>query len=118
MPLADALQIKGQYKSACIISSIAAWWAIILMIFFKSLFPSDSIGFSILDKINPNTDPAESLVRLPSIGPARAELIIEYRSGGLRSFTDPDDLQNIRGIGPKTVDKIGPWLYFSSSDDN
>lgn len=117
MPLADDQQIQSQYKSACITSSVSAWLAVIAIISYVTYLPSDFQSVSVLDKINPNKDPLQSLVRLPSIGPARAELIIEYRSGG-DFYASPSDLENIRGIGPKTVDKIGPWLYFKDSEDN
>lgn len=64
--------------------------------------------------VNPNTADFESLVRLPSIGPARAKAIIEYRrqTDGA-AFENADDLQKIKGIGPKTVDKIRDYLYFN-----
>jgi len=57
----------------------------------------------------------ESLVRLSGVGPATAESIIEYRQDtpdGKEAFTKPADLQSIKGIGPKTVEKIEPWLSF------
>jgi competence protein ComEA len=67
------------------------------------------------DKINPNTATIASLVRLPNIGPKRAEVIVEYRetldSGG-PAFGRSADLEKIKGIGPKTSRKIQPWLCF------
>ena len=70
----------------------------------------------ILDgKINPNKACAASLVRLPNIGPKRAEAIIEYQRNvdpATPAFQQSADLEKIKGIGPKTVEKIGPWLYF------
>lgn len=66
------------------------------------------------EKINPNTADAASLVRLPHIGPARAQAIIEYRdSAGATRFTCPADMEKVRGIGPKTVEQIEPWLAFN-----
>ena len=66
-------------------------------------------------KINPNKASAASLARLPNIGPKRAEAIIEYREAvgsETPAFQRCADLEKIKGIGPKTVEKIGPWLCF------
>jgi competence protein ComEA len=77
---------------------------------------TDSIYNPILEgKINPNEAAAASLMRLPNIGPKRAEAIIEYResvNSESPSFQQSADLEKIKGIGPKTVEKIGPWLCF------
>ncbi|MEN8126214.1 MAG: helix-hairpin-helix domain-containing protein [Planctomycetota bacterium] len=66
-------------------------------------------------RINPNTASVASLVRLPGIGKARAMDIIHYRQNhkheGL-AFASTRELQNIRGIGPKTAHKMSPWLTF------
>jgi len=67
------------------------------------------------DRINPNTAETESLVRLPGIGPRRAEVIVEYRKRfdlGRTAFRRAADLENVRGIGPVTAGKIQPWLCF------
>ncbi|MBW7991204.1 MAG: hypothetical protein FVQ84_14470 [Planctomycetes bacterium] len=69
-------------------------------------------------RVNPNYAPIESLVRLPGIGVSRAGAIVEYREkfgdadGGNPVFQSSNDLQKIRGIGPKTVQNIGEWLKF------
>ncbi|HIJ54226.1 MAG TPA: helix-hairpin-helix domain-containing protein [Planctomycetes bacterium] len=70
------------------------------------------------EKINPNDTPIASLVRLPGIGISRAEAIVAYRGNfskedsNSRAFRDCDDLQKIRGIGPKTAQNISEWLKF------
>lgn len=67
--------------------------------------------------VNPNIAGMDSLVRLPGIGPSRAGAIIDYRNqvDGV-AFENAGDLQKIKGIGPKTVEKIGDYLYFT--DEN
>ena len=69
----------------------------------------------IQDRINPNTACEASLVRLPGIGTGRAGAIIEYRQKdtvGPRAFNTAEDLQNIKGIGPKTAGGVEPYLRF------
>ena len=69
-------------------------------------------------RINPNRAPLASLMRLPGVGVARAEAIIEYRQGfggedgESPAFQNGDDLQKVSGIGPKTVQNISEWLKF------
>ena len=69
-------------------------------------------------QINPNDAPIESLVRLPGVGPGRAGAIITYRekfnekNSGSVAFQNCDDLQKIKGIGPKTVQNVSEWLKF------
>ena len=69
------------------------------------------------DRINPNDAPVASLVRLPGIGPGRAEAIVAYRkefvkTAGKRAFESCDDLQEVKGIGPKTAEGLREWLKF------
>lgn len=57
-------------------------------------------------RVNINTASAATLDEcLPGIGPAYAQRIIEYREahGGFKSI---EEIQEVRGIGPKTFEKI------------
>lgn len=56
-------------------------------------------------KININTAGAAELDRLPGVGPALAERIIQYRTEN-GPFAKPEDIQNVSGIGPKTFEKM------------
>lgn len=51
--------------------------------------------------ININTATLTELESLPSIGPVMAQLIVDGRPYG-----EVDDLLNVKGIGPATLDKI------------
>jgi competence ComEA-like helix-hairpin-helix protein len=67
--------------------------------------------------INPNEATLGSLMRLPGVGRSRAQEIIRYRTAfeaenGLRAFECPADLMEVKGIGPKTAEKMAPWLEF------
>ena len=55
--------------------------------------------------VNINTASASQLDSLPGIGPAYAQRIIDYRNanGGFKSL---EEIQNIKGIGPKTFEKL------------
>jgi hypothetical protein len=73
------------------------------------------------NRIDPNTAGVDSLARLPGIGPTRAGQIVAYRErfaaehDGAPAFTRPEDLAVIKGIGPKTVAKLAPYLAFPSA---
>ncbi len=76
-------------------------------------------------RIDPNTATWTELTRLPRVGESIAKRIVEYRenqrsagTGGTATrpvFTCPQDLDQVRGIGPKTVELIAPHLKFAES---
>jgi hypothetical protein len=71
------------------------------------------------ERINPNTASVASLVRLPGVGRARAMDIVHYRDHHQQdgsAFGLPQDMENIKGIGPKTARNISPWLVFEESE--
>lgn len=56
-----------------------------------------------------NRATAEEFERLPMIGPAKARTIAETRKK-LGGFATIDQLDQVPGIGPKTVDRLRPYL--------
>ncbi len=56
-------------------------------------------------KININTADVQELTKLTGIGPAKAERIIALRQE-LGKFTSIQDLLQVKGIGPKTLEKM------------
>ncbi|UCG32768.1 MAG: helix-hairpin-helix domain-containing protein [Phycisphaerales bacterium] len=76
-------------------------------------------------KINPNTAEWWELDELPGIGEVKARAIVayreEYRSAALAAnpraepspaFQKPEDLAQVKGIGPATVEKMRSMLTF------
>lgn len=69
-------------------------------------------------RINPNTAPWWELTALPRVGEITAKNITAYRDGLLADdpnsvpFRAAHDLQKVRGIGPKTVERLRPHLKF------
>lgn len=59
--------------------------------------------------LNLNSATAEQLDDLPGIGPALAERIIAYRAEH-GAFTRVDQLNDVKGIGEKTLEKLRPQL--------
>ena len=59
--------------------------------------------------ININTAPASELMRLPGVGQATADKIINYRisSGGFKQI---EEIMNVSGIGEKTFEKMKQFI--------
>jgi DNA uptake protein ComE-like DNA-binding protein len=74
--------------------------------------------------INPNTASWQMLTCLPAIGEVKARRIVRYRREEATGpdqpntpvFKKPADLEAVYGIGPKTVQKISPYLKFPPSE--
>lgn len=56
-------------------------------------------------RININTAGEEELEQLDGIGPVLAQRIVDRRAA-VGTFTCPEDLLEVRGIGPKTLEKM------------
>jgi competence ComEA-like helix-hairpin-helix protein len=59
--------------------------------------------------VNLNTATAEELQQVPGIGPATAEKILQARKS-YGKFKSVSDLEAIRGIGPKRLEKMRKYL--------
>lgn len=59
--------------------------------------------------LNINTASAEELQTLPNIGARMAQRIVEYRKVH-GNFSSVDELQKVKGIGTKTLEKLKPFV--------
>jgi competence protein ComEA len=60
--------------------------------------------------INVNTASVEELMRLPNVGPVTARSIVAAREA--KPFRSLADLDAVKGIGPKKLDQLRPFVVF------
>lgn len=56
-----------------------------------------------------NSADINELQRLPGVGPSTAQKIIDYRSQ-IGQFVRPEQLDDVKGIGPKKLEKMRPYV--------
>ncbi len=91
-------------------------------LFLDEIIPVDPAAVGRVEqRIDPNTAAWEELATLPGIGEAIARRIVEYRDRARARSTEsapvfrkPEDLTAVKGIGPRTVARIGPFLRFDA----
>lgn len=85
------------------------WYAAAL-----ALRAEEALAASAPRKIDPNAAGRAEWDRLPGIGPVTAMAILEHRRLHGR-FHRPADLLAVRGIGPRTLEKLAPFLEWPQS---
>lgn len=79
-----------------------------------ALRAEETLAASAPRKIDPNAAGRAEWDRLPGIGPVTAMAILEHRR--LHGpFRGPTDLLAVRGIGPRTLEKLAPFLEWPPS---
>ena len=81
----------------------------------KNVIETDYSSYELGDNVQPptvdlNKAPKDQLIRLSEVGDVKAEAIIEYRKA--KKFKKLNDLNNVEGIGPSTVDAIKKQKLF------
>ncbi|MGB9666081.1 MAG: helix-hairpin-helix domain-containing protein [Candidatus Cryosericum sp.] len=71
----------------------------------SSALPPTSLGTATHARISINHGTLAELDTLPGIGPAKAQAIVDYRTAH-GPFKRLEDLQNVKGIGPKTYEDL------------
>ena len=108
----DADQFRIQSFAFFIVAVVCASLSMGL---FLNSFSEQPCKIELENRINPNNATLGSLVRLPGIGLVRATAIVSYRESSNRPvppFKNCDDLQKVKGIGPKTAQNMCQWLKF------
>lgn len=80
----------------------------------RSLVKSDAPSPD--DPIHLNRASRDALEALDGIGPALSERIVQYRTTQ-RPFQRVQELQRVRGIGPKTLAELRPMVTVSSESE-
>ena len=92
-PLTDGVKVdvsrKGEARAAALPSVVS---------------PSPSVGI-----IDINTADGPTLEQIPGVGPVTASAIIDYRDR-IGGFSSIEQLLDVNGIGPATVENIRPYI--------
>lgn len=120
-PLTDRLWTPTHRKAV-----IAILFGLVLLLAYRSLtrptFVPDPLpaqgsrAAELPQGLDPNTAPWEQLSLLPGLGESKAKAIVDFRTQfqsdhpGEAAFKTLDDLMQIKGIGPATVENLSPYL--------
>ncbi len=64
--------------------------------------------------LNLNSADRTELLQVPGVGPNLADAILSHRNTFGR-FQSLDELDSVKGIGGKTIDKLRPWIQVESA---
>jgi competence protein ComEA len=78
--------------------------------FLLALFLVLNFNLSALAAINLNTASQSELEEIKGIGPAKAKAILDYRKQH-GDFKTINELENVKGIGESTVEKLRKQLF-------
>ncbi len=67
-------------------------------------------------QIDLNRADRQELLQIPGLGPSNADAILSHRAER-GPFESLDDLTHVHGMGPKTTEKVRPWLNVGPAAD-
>ncbi len=91
------------------LASMMGWWALRGGHAGRLLEVEHAAPQTVRFEVDINQAPWPEFVLLPGIGETLAKRIVESRRT-LGPFRDHDDLRRVRGIGPKTLEGMRPYL--------
>jgi competence protein ComEA len=92
-PLTDGVKIEVARKGERVAADVSV-----------DVSPSPSIAV-----VNINTADEAALETIPGVGPVTANAILDYRSR-IGSFSAIEQLLEVNGIGPATIENIRPYI--------
>ncbi len=104
---ADQVAVAALIASAAV--AMAGWWAVHGGWQGRLIEIDRADPLAVHFEVDINAADWPELLQLPGIGPTLAHRIVESRQIG-GPFADKDDLRRVRGIGPKTLEQIRPYL--------
>jgi len=87
--------------------------SIVLVLVFQPLFSLQAKAKSVDQKININTAQSVELQKLPRVGPAIAQRILDYRKEN-GNFKRIEDIMKVKGIGEKVFGQIKELITVGS----
>jgi len=112
---ASGRMLRGQFVSLVLLAwgfaGVAMWRSADGL--FVAIDPN-----TVVTQVDPNAAPWWELSMLPHLGDSLAREITEYRTEIDRPFVRAADLEQVPGIGPKTVQRLAPHLRFPTPDDH
>ncbi|WDT76028.1 MAG: helix-hairpin-helix domain-containing protein [Candidatus Manganitrophus sp.] len=69
-----------------------------------------------VEKVDLNSAAVAIIETLPAVGPKLAQEIVRYREER-GPFRKVEDLLEVKGIGPKKLSRLAPYLIFGSNDE-
>lgn len=118
---ADSIRTKNSPRDNRMAWLVFLVWLLASVCVVRSVLASREKGLprALPNGVNPNVAPWWELTVLPDVGPAIARRIVAYResreprtTGHSPAYNAPSDLDAVSGIGPKTLQRIGPHLRF------
>ncbi len=67
-------------------------------------------------QVDLNRADRQELMQIPGLGPSNADAILAHRAER-GPFESLDDLTHVHGVGPKTTEKVKPWLQLGPAEE-